>query len=306
VLLGLAAEQHPQASALLQLANFIGQHTGARVGFLGAAANSVGAQLVGAQPQAGGLNAGQMLGQPMKALMLFNVEPELDAADGAAAKAALAGSGLVVAFTSFRDARVENADVLLPISPFTETAGAFINAEARLQAFQGVVKARGQTRPGWKVLRVLGNLLGLEGFEHETVEEVRAQALGDLSTLASRLSNTAQGLPAMTAASAAGLQRLSPVPIYATDALVRRAPSLQATSDSKPPVAALPSDLWASLGLNAGDRVRVTQGGVSMVLSARRDDGLASGTVCVPAGHPDTAALGAMFGALTVEKASGV
>ena len=306
VLLGLAAEQHPQATGLLQLANFIGQHTGARVGFLGTAANSVGAQLVGAQPQTGGLNAGQMLSQPMKALLLFNVEPELDAADGAASKAALAGSGLVVAFTPFRDARVENADVLLPISPFTETAGAFINAEARLQAFQGVVKARGQTRPGWKVLRVLGNLLGLEGFEQETVEEVRAQALGDLSTLAARLSNAAQGLPAMTAASAAGLQRLSPVPIYSSDALVRRAPSLQATRDAKPPVATLPADLWARLGLNKGDRVRVTQAGVTVVLGAACDDTLASDTVCVPAGHPDTAALGAMFGALTVEKASGV
>ncbi len=304
VLLGLAAEQHPQATALLQLANFIAQHTGARVGFLGAAANSVGAQLVGAQPGAGGLNAGQMLGEPMKALLLFNVEPELDAANGAAAKEALQGSGLVVAFTPFRDARVENADVLLPIAPFTETAGAFINAEARLQAFQGVVKPRGQTRPGWKVLRVLGNLLGLQGFEQETVEEVRTQALGDLSTLASRLSNGSTGLPQATGATG-GLERLSPVPIYSTDPIVRRAPSLQATTDAKPPVAGLPADLWDRLGLSAGDRVRVGQGAVSMVLPARRDETLAAGVVCVPAGHADTAALGAMFGAISVEKASG-
>ena len=307
VLLGLAAEQHPQASSLLQLANFIAQHTGARVGFLGAAANSVGAQLVHAMPQAGGMNAGQMLSQPMKAVLLFNVEPELDAADGAAAKAALAGSGLVVAFTPFRDARVENADVLLPISPFTETAGAFINAEARLQAFQGVVKPLGQTRPGWKVLRVLGNLLGLEGFAQETVEEVRAQALGDLSTLASRLSNAAGGVPVAPAQSAApGLQRLSPVPIYATDPIVRRASSLQATHDGRAPVAGLSSDLWTSLGLQPGQRVRVAQGNGSVVLPARCDETLAKGTVCVPAGHPDTAALGSMFGALSVEKASGV
>ncbi len=304
VLLGLAAERHPQATFLLQLANFIAEHTGARVGFLGAAANSVGAQLVGAQPVNGGLNAGQMLSQPMKAVLLFNVEPEWDAADGAAAKAALAGSGLVVAFTSFRDARVENADVLLPIAPFTETAGAFINAEARLQAFQGVVKPRGQTRPGWKVLRVLGNLLGLQGFEQETVEEVRAQAMGDLSTLASRLSNATTGLP-VAAGAVSGVERLAPVPIYSTDPIVRRAPSLQSTSDAKPPVAALPANLWDSLGLTAGDRVRVAQGGVAVVLAARRDETLASNTVCVPAGHPDTAALGAMFGTLHIEKASG-
>jgi NADH-quinone oxidoreductase subunit G len=308
VLMGLGAEQHPQATALLQLANFIAQHTGARVSFLGAAANSVGAQLVGAQPAAGApsaLNAGQMLSQPMKALLVFNVEPELDAADGAAAKAALQGSGLVVAFSSFRDARVENADVLLPIAPFTETAGAFINAEARLQAFQGVLKPLGQTRPGWKVLRVLGNLLGLTGFDQETVEEVRSQALGDLSTLASRLSNAASGLPRSSAGAANGLQRLSPVSIYSGDPIVRRALSLQATADGKPPVAALPSDLWQSLGLSAGEHVRVGQGSGSVVLPARLDASLASGTVCVPAGHADTAALGAMFGAISVEKASG-
>ncbi|MBN8486192.1 MAG: NADH-quinone oxidoreductase subunit G, partial [Burkholderiales bacterium] len=122
VLLGNAAVQHPQASQLLSLANFIAAQTGATVGVLGEAGNSVGAQLVGAQPQQGGLNAGQMLSQPMKALLLLNTEPALDAADGAAATAALNASGLVVALTPFKDARVDNADVLLPIAPFTETA----------------------------------------------------------------------------------------------------------------------------------------------------------------------------------------
>jgi NADH-quinone oxidoreductase subunit G len=170
-----------------------------------------------------------------------------------------------------------------------------------------VVKPLGQTRPGWKVLRVLGNLLGLEGFAQETVEEVRAQALGDLSTLASRLSNAAGGVPVTPAQSAApGLQRLSPVPIYATDPIVRRASSLQATHDGRAPVAGLSSDLWTSLGLQPGQRVRVAQGNGSVVLPARCDETLAKGTVCVPAGHPDTAALGSMFGALSVEKASGV
>jgi NADH-quinone oxidoreductase subunit G len=102
------------------------------------------------------------------------------------------------------------------------------------------------------------------------------------------------------------LQRLSPVPIYATDPIVRRATSLQATQDGKSPSVGLSSGLWASLGLQPGQRVRVAQGSGSVVLPARCDDTLAEGTVCVPAGHPDTAALGSMFGALCVEKASGV
>ena len=155
VLLGNAAAQHPEASALLALAQWIGAQTGATVGYLTADANTVGAQWVGALPGAGGLNAGQMLTQPMKALLLLDVEPSLDGANAAAATVAAAGSGLVVAFTSFKDARVDNADVLLPVAPFTETAGTFVSAEGRVQSFHGVVKPAGDSRPAWKVLRVL-------------------------------------------------------------------------------------------------------------------------------------------------------
>ncbi|MDO8375918.1 MAG: molybdopterin-dependent oxidoreductase, partial [Aquabacterium sp.] len=301
VLLGNAAAQHPQAATLLALAQWIGSQTGASVGYLTAAANTVGSQLVKALPGAGGLNAGQMLSQPMKALLLLDVEPVLDAADAAAAQAALAGSGLVVALTSFKDAAVANADVLLPIAPFTETAGTFVNAEGRVQSFTGVVKPAGETRPAWKVLRVLGNLLGLSGFDHETSDEVRAEALGDLAGVAKRLDNTtaaAISLPAVID----GLQRVADVPIYAADALVRRAASLQMTADAKAPAASLPPAVWQQLALADGARVRVSQGAASVVLPARLDSTLAANTVRVPAGHADTATLGAMFGALTVER----
>ena len=301
VLLGNAAAQHPQAATLLALAQWIGAHTGASVGYLTADANTVGAQWVNALPGVGGLNAGQMLSQPMKALLLLDVEPALDAADAAATQAAMAGAGLVVALTSFKDAAVANADVLLPIAPFTETAGTFVNAEGRVQSFHGVVKPAGDSRPAWKVLRVLGNLLGLAGFNHETSEDVRAEALGDLATVAKRLDNRTAA--AITLPSAAiGLQRLADVPIYATDALVRRAAALQLTADARAPQASLPPAVWQQLGLAAGDRVRVSQGSASAVLTARLDATLAANTVRVPAGHADTATLGAMFGALAVEK----
>ncbi|URI06232.1 NADH-quinone oxidoreductase subunit NuoG [Aquincola tertiaricarbonis] len=303
VLLGNAAAQHPQASQLLALAGFIAQHTGASVGYLTEAGNTVGAQLVHAMPRQGGLNAGQMLSQPMKALLLLNVEPTLDAADAAAARAALEGSGLVVALTPFKDAQVENADVLLPIAPFTETSGTFVNAEGRVQSFHGVTRPLGDARPAWKVLRVLGNLLGLDGFNHETSEEVRAEALGDVATVASRLNNEAAALGVVHTAAAGGLERLADVPIYSTDAIVRRATSLQLTADAKPPVASLPSALWQTLGLQAGERVRVSQGGASALLPAVEEPSLAANTVRVPAGHAHTATLGAMFGALTIEKA---
>ncbi|NDY91428.1 NADH-quinone oxidoreductase subunit NuoG [Ideonella livida] len=304
VLLGLSAARHPQASALLGLAQFIGQQTGCTVGFLGEGANEVGAQLVGALPGPGGLNAGQMLSQPMKALVLLNVEPVLDAADPAAAQRALAGSGLVVALTAFRDAAVENADVLLPIAPFSETAGAFVNAEGRVQSFHGVVRALGDSRPAWKVLRVLGSLLGLDGFNQESAEEVRAEALGDLTTLPGRLDNAGGVMPASLGVARGALQRLGEVPIYAVDGLVRRAPSLQSTQDGlRGRTAGLPASLWSSLGLKAGDQVRVRQGAGEARLEARLEAGLAEGVVRVPAGIQQTVGLGALFGDIVVEKA---
>lgn len=304
ILLGNAAAQHPQASSLLALANWIGAQTGATVGYLTEAANTVGAQLVGALPRNGGLNAGQMLGGPvLKACLLLNIEPTLDAANAAAASAAMQAAEMVVVLTPFKNAAHDVADVLLPIAPFSETSGSFVNAEGRVQSFHGVVKPLGETRPAWKVLRVLGNLLALKGFDFETSEEVRAEALGDPTTIATRLSNASGAAPASTRAAEAGLQRIADVPIYATDSLVRRASSLQLTADARAPFASLPQALWAQLGLTAGDRVRVSQGAAQAVLPARLDASLAANTVRVPAGHADTASLGAMFGAITVERA---
>jgi len=300
VLLGNAAAQHPQASALLSLANWIAAQTGATVGYLTEAGNTVGAQLVNALPGEGGLNAGQMLSGSLKACLLLNVEPALDAADPSAAVAALQAAELVVALTPFKNAAVECADVLLPIAPFTETSGTFVNAEGRVQSFHGVVKPWGDARPAWKVLRVLGNMLGLQGFNYETSEEVRAEALG--TDVASRLDN--RGSASVNLAQASnGLERIADVPIYSTDSVVRRSTPLQLTADAAPPVASLPAALWSQLGLAQGDSVRVTQGDAHAVLGAHLDAALAANTVRVPAGHPATATLGAMFGPISVVKA---
>jgi NADH-quinone oxidoreductase subunit G len=301
VLLGNAAVQHPQAVELLVLARWIGAQTQASVGVMGEAANSVGAQLVDAVPGAGGLDVAGMLAQPRKAMLLLNVEPVLDLADPSSAHAALQQAEMVVAFTSFKDAAVEGADVLLPIAPFTETSGTFVNAEGRVQGFHGVVKPLGDTRPAWKALRVLGNLLGLSGFDFETTEQVRAEALGDESTLSARLSNEVDVALKASPASQ-GLQRVAEVPIYASDALVRRAASLQLTADAREARAGLAPGLWASLELKNGDRVRITQAGGQAVLVASLEPTLAEGCVRVPAGVAETARLGAITAGLTVER----
>jgi NADH-quinone oxidoreductase subunit G len=306
VLLGHAAAQHPQADELLALADFIGRHSGATVGYLGEAANSVGAQLVDALPRAGGLDAAAMLAAGPKAVLLLHVEPALDLDDGPAAVQALQSAGLVVAMTPFKSAAIGCADVLLPIAPFTETAGSFVNAEGRVQSFHGVVKPLGETRPAWKLLRVLGNLLQLPGFAFETTDEVRTEALGDVAGLPARLSNvpvgTAAGLP-LPAPEASQAERIADVPIYATDALVRRAGSLQLTADARPPVASLSPALASALGLAAGDRVRLSRGTAVVDLPLQIDATLAARAVRVPAGLALTAPLGRGFGPLNVEKA---
>lgn len=312
VLLGNAAMQHPQAEDLLALANFIAEQTGATSGVLGEAANSVGAQLVGAQPRQGGLNAGQMLGQgtALKAVLLLEAEPLFDAADGAQANAALAKAGMVVSLSAFKTTSSEHADVLLPIAPFTETAGSFVNAEGRVQSFHGVVKPRGDARPAWKLLRVLGSMLGLAGFGFETAEEVKAEALGDIAALPARLNNASTRAAAEVRLAptqpGAALERIADVPIHSADGILRRAPSLQLTADARPPRAGLPTALWRQLGLDAAGSqaaVHVQQGSHAVRLAAYHDPSLAPGCVRVPTAHPLTAALGPMFGLVAVEPA---
>jgi len=224
VLLGNAAAHHANASSLLALANWIGAQTGASVGYLTEAANTVGAQWVGAQPQAAGLNAAQMLGGKLKAAVLLAVEPEYDTAAGQAAAAALDQAEMVVTLSPFKT-NLAFSDVLLPIAPFSETSGSFVNAEGRLQSFHAVVKPQGETRPAWKVLRVLGNLLGLQGFEFESSQDVLAAA----TTQPAKLSNATQ--TAINVAATAGEPVVAS--IYQLDGLVRRAPSLQLTADAR-------------------------------------------------------------------------
>ncbi|MDI9679217.1 NADH-quinone oxidoreductase subunit NuoG [Burkholderia cenocepacia] len=304
VLLGNVAVRHPQFAKLHAVAQWIADNTGATFGFLTEAANTVGAHVVGALPGEGGLNAREAFAQPRKGYVLLNVEPEFDTADPAQALAALNQAEMVVVMSPFKHG-LDYADVLLPVAPFTETAGTFVNAEGTVQSFNGVVRPLGDTRPAWKVLRVLGSLLGLPNFEYETAEEVRVAALGDAG-VAGRLSNQTSVAPARATANAAngGFERLVDVPIYHADALVRRAGALHLTAAAKAAnVAALPAALFDKLGLKEGDAVRVRQGERAVQLPAVRDANLAETVVRVSAATPAGAALGSLSGELVVEKA---
>ncbi|MDB0569680.1 NADH-quinone oxidoreductase subunit NuoG [Ralstonia solanacearum] len=304
VFLGNAAVAHPQFSKLHALAQWVAQQTGATLGFLTEAANTVGGYIAGALPQGNGLDAAAMLAQPRRAYVIVGAEPEFDAANPQQARAALEQADTVVVLSPFASrAAMEYADVLLPVAPFTETSGTFVNCEGLPQSFSGVVRSLGDSRPAWKVLRVLGNLLGLSGFDYDTSETVRDDVLA--KPVAGRLSNATAVQTAAPAAAAAagGIERLADVPIYHADPIVRRAGSLQLTAASRAAVrAGLPADLFEQLGLAAGDAVRVTQGQGSVVLPAVLDRTLASGVVRVPAATEASAQLGPMFGAVSVEK----
>ena len=303
VFLGNLAQQHPQGAQLELLAQELAVLLGARHGFLGEAANSVGGYVANCVPGPGGLNARTMLEAPRKAYLLLQVEPELDCGNPAAALAAMQSAKLVVALSSYRTRATEYAHVILPVAPFTETSGSFVNAEGRLQGFNGVVRPLGQSRPAWKVLRVLGNLLGLAGFGHDTSEAARDEACAT-DALAARLGNRISDIPSGPGAVSRGaLQRIAEVPIYFADPIVRRAYSLQQTRDAAPPRVSMNSATIARLGLAAGSRVRVSQGGGATELDLVCDDGLPSGSVRIAAAHAATAGLGAMAGEVTVERA---
>ncbi|MGA0032726.1 MAG: NADH-quinone oxidoreductase subunit NuoG [Burkholderiales bacterium] len=303
VFLGNFAQHHAAATELHALAQALGEILGCPFGFLGEAANSVGGYVAGCVPNGkiAGKNAKQMIEAPLKAYLLLGAEPELDMANPRAAMAAMKQAELVVALSPFQHGATEYAHVLLPIAPFTETAGTFINTEARVQTFNGVVQPLGETRPAWKVLRVLGNLLGLAGFEHDGADDAQREALHGKAEIFNKNNNLKYSLTSLTAA-ATGLSRIAEVPIYAADALARRAPSLQKTRDAQPPVATLNRALADQLGLRDVDFLRIEQDGGAVELPYAVDDRLPADCVRVALARAETAALGSAQAPLTLAR----
>jgi NADH-quinone oxidoreductase subunit G len=334
ILLGNLAQHHPHYANIHALAQHIAQIVEAKFGVLGEAANSVGAYIARAVPdphaeQGGhgdssqplskgskGMNAQQMLGagdggaaEPCQAYVLLNLEPDLDSYNPQQAIRALDGAELVVMLSAYKGQHALNgnyADVLLPVAPFTETSGTFINTEGRVQTFNGVMAPLGETRPAWKVLRVLGNMLGLDGFDFDTPEQVRWEVLPPESDVSPRLDNNLKGFTVNDAGIAgvttSGIQRIGEVPIYQADPIVRRAGSLQRTRDAAAPVAWMTGALMERFGISSGDSVTLKQAEGAVQLAAVRDDKLPADCVRVAAAHPLTAALGEMFGEIVIEK----
>ncbi len=315
VLLGEQAAMHPQYAVLRQLAVAIAEATGSVFGSLSNGANAAGAWLAGAVPHRGpggaalddeaGLPAAALIQQGVEAAILLNVEPDADFADAAQAVQTLAQASHVIAICSFAsDALKEVADVILPAAAFGETAGTFVNIEGFWQSFHGAREAKGQSRPAWKILRVLANQLGLEGFDYLSSEQVRDELRGhceDIELDNSRVatSTAAAGEPDVA------LMRAGDAPIYATDALVRRAPSLQQAADAQSLCVRINHHEAERLGLADATSVIVRQGSGEQQRSAQLDlvidDSIPAATVWIATALKGNELLGPVFGEVELE-----
>jgi NADH-quinone oxidoreductase subunit G len=236
-------------------------------------------------------------------VILLNLEPLSDLPNPEQARAALTKADTVIALSAFASPDLlELADVILPITPFTESVGSFVNAAGTVQTIQPSVRPLADARPAWKVLRAMGSLLDLNGFLFNLPEEVRDEALS--SPIAERLNNQFKSDLSLISEQAVGeLERVTDLPIYGVDAIVRRAPALQLTRDAKNAhCLGVNAKTFAELNLKEGDLVSITQGGNAVQMPAMLESQLASGCVRISATTPASALLGAMFGAVTVSR----
>ena len=309
VLLGNAALGHPQYSTLKALAGIIATASGATLGVLTDGGNNAGAWLAGVLPHRGpagkavstaGLDTQAMLDSPRKGYLLFGVEPEHDCADAAAASSAMNSAEVVVAITPWASETMKaGADIMLPMGPFTETSGTYVNTEGHWQSFSGVASPVGDSRPGWKVLRVLGNQFGLDGFEQHSSEEIRDALRGQTGTV--KLDNSQKAGPVADTVAVSGLQRIGDVALLAVDSLVRRSASLQATPDGEAAARVRMNAAQAvQSSVQDGSTVTVKQGDASTTMTVEISERVPDGCVWLQAGTDASAALGASFGEVSL------
>ncbi|HEB96004.1 MAG TPA: NADH-quinone oxidoreductase subunit G [Sedimenticola thiotaurini] len=300
VLLGAMACAHPDYSMLRGLAAAVAEASGAVLGFLPQGANATGAALLGIDQ---GEDALSLLRNPRKGYLLLGAEPGRDFWNPALANAALEKAECVVALTSWRSPCLEQvADVMLPVAAFAETSGTYVNAGGSWQSFGGAATPPGEARPAWKVLRVLGNLLDLDGFDQESSGEVLAQARAQIGERRPDNAGCTFDDTSSTLAQAA-LVRIGEVPLYGVDPLVRRAAPLQKTRDALGAAIRISPALAGRLGLGEGDSARLAQDGASITLPVILEAGVPDDCVRLPAGVDGTEMLGGQFGEVTLEKA---
>lgn len=315
IFMGEYAISHPQSQEIRALANLIAELAGATAATLTEGANGAGAWLAGAVPhrgpggaaltQAGAHTADLFTTQRKRAYFLLGFEPELDCAASAAAMETLQQAGLVVCLTPYvTSAMEEYADFILPITPVTETAGAFVNIAGQVQSFAAVGVPNGESKPAWKIFRVLANFMELPGFDYADIHAVQAE-LRTIMGEASAVQAASAPKFAMTEFKKStindSLFRLAPWLLYRTDSLVRRADALQKTMSGQLTSIGVHSELAKKLKLTAGQLVKARQGESVITLPLRIDDRLAHNAVFIPAALVETAGFGQASAGISLE-----
>jgi NADH-quinone oxidoreductase subunit G len=291
VLFGDLGQSNPEAAQIEALASSIAAMLGGTAGRLSVSGGATSAYVAGAVPSSNGKSANAALNKGAKAFVLIGCEPERDSAAGAQAIASLKAADKVVALTAFASATMKDyADVILPIAPFTETSGTYVSQDATVQSFTGVVRPLGETRPGWKVLRVLGDLLHANVGAFNSSDDVKKAALANFNDAS--LGAKPAAIKPLAIAANESLERVADVPIYHADPLVRRGKSLQLSAYGKQARVRMNAATAKQFALAAGAPVRLEQGGHAVVASLAIDEKVASGAVRVPFATEVSAALG--------------
>ena len=312
IMFGAIAEGHPQASALRALSNFIAQATNSNFGMLAQSGNTVGAWLSGVLPHrlpAGGintdagLNVSEMLGAPRRAYVLFNLEPEFDFANSPAALEAMQVADFVVVFTPFNNEQIQQyADVILPIATFAETDGTFVNTTGHWQSIGKAVSAPGEARPAWKVLRVLANKLGFDDMQYQTSEQIRDELKQLFSDQIDFTSHLKDFNHVNLKSDVNKMHRISDMPIYAVDNVVRRAASLQKAVADQEKHVAMSAVQAKQLGLLNEQVVRVVQGKQEVTLPLRIVENMSDNCVWVQKSATQTDALGEAIAPVEIQR----
>ncbi|MCK4863991.1 MAG: NADH-quinone oxidoreductase subunit G [Gammaproteobacteria bacterium] len=291
VILGTQAMLQPQLADLRALSNIIAELSGATMSTLSDGANAAGAYLTGVLPNrlcggepSNGKTANEMFSKGLNAFVLLDVEPEFDTANPSVAMKAVNDADFVISMTPYVTEEMKAyADVLLPVSPSSETSGTYVNAEGTWQSFTGAVTPLAETRPAWKVLRVLGNIFELDGFDYITSEDVRDEAK-DQAAAIDATNKMQWRCPKTLAKEAENIQRIGVLPIYAVDSVVRRSDALQQTEDAIPACVIINAETAKQNNIQDEDDVVVIQNKAKIKLRVYIEDSIPDNCVVIPQG----------------------
>ena len=277
------------------VAMHIAQAVGATFGLIPGYANSVGLNELNLNTD--NISADKILSQSKEAYIMMNFDPLYDYHSPKKINAALKKAKFNLAISPYISDSFKEFDVVLPMTPFTETSGTFINMEKTIQSFSAVTPPVGQSRPGWKILRVLANFLQLEGFSYDSSEEVKTDAMiemdkkNEFSLNDFKPSNIERGL-----------EVLNVVRANDSDMIVRRATSLHQNKNKDQSCCLINPTTMLEEGLIEGQKIKISSSEAEILINVKADDNVCLNAVVIYGKQDETFILG-MHNKVKIKKA---